>query len=325
MSEHGNVDMMFSFLPNIDGYSASSVTLLTDITGASQKDINVSGLISIVVTAETIDTNQYIIFKTLRDSTLIDQANYLIGPMSYIDWNVRIFIYDQYISGYCNDTCVYTYALYSASYNEHVSLSMLISDNLIDIYNIIVRELPDAREAVYVDYEATTESAIQSIIQQRPVEINPDIDRKLGFTYDATKDSITDINNFINSYEDVVQDNMQMSSDGIVYYSDVGVAINEDTAKEVGFITRIYRLSELTTGAISGAKKYQRVALQKRHSINIVINRLDPRIEGRDVIEVNLVTTGTKRNIIDSVIVEDVAIKVADGSYLTIISGRKNG
>jgi hypothetical protein len=191
------------------------------------------------------------------------------------------------------------------------------------VENVCLREIPDAREAVFVDYEATTESAIQSVIQQRPIEINPEVGREINFTYDATKDDVP--GHHIFSYEDTEQDNMQLSSDGIVYYENVGVSINEDTAKEVGFITRMYRLSELSSGAIEAAAKYQRSALQRRHQSSITMQRIDPRIEIRDVILIDLIATGTLRHIVDEVIVEDISISISDGAYSTNISGRRNG
>jgi len=314
----GTIDLSFTM---DSPANSNAIELTTEILGIPRHKECVEGIISVKIIV-TYDTVTYITTKTKISGIDMDTQKISLGTVGVTNFNIKIFLYDTYISVYCNDLCVYAYSLYSANYVNSPSLR-LIKTGSYAVNNVCLREIPDAREAIYVDYEATTESAIQSIIQQRPIEINPEINREINFTYDATKDNIQGHN--INSYEDIEQDNLQMSSDGIVYYENVGVAINVDTAKQVGFITRMYRLSELSSGAIEAAEKYQKSALQRRHSSSIVLKRIDPRIEVRDVIVVDVIVTGTLRHITDEVIVENVSISLEEGSYSTNISGRKNG
>ncbi|PIV85099.1 MAG: hypothetical protein COW52_04090, partial [Nitrospirae bacterium CG17_big_fil_post_rev_8_21_14_2_50_50_9] len=260
-------------------------------------------------------------FKTYAGDSLIDQSNFQLGYNVNLELDIRIFIYDQYVSGYCNDRCVYDYAFSSAVYPSAILASLSVTNGMLVLSNISRKELDDQREAVFVDYEANTESAIQSIIQQRPIEMNAGVNRELEFTYSSTKDSVTA--HHVKRYENVLEDNLQLSSDGIVYYEDVGIAINEDTAEQVGLITRMYRLSELSSGAISAAEKYQRTALQKRNAVSLDM-RLDPRLEVRDILDINLIAAGTQRNIVDNIIVEEIQIRLEDGNYRTSLSGRKN-
>lgn len=322
MAEHGNVDLSFTFNPFI---SDPVITLITDILAVPQYELPEIDptAISVFVSSETISGTKYIIFGVILGTTVIDQQNFPLGIFDNEDINIRIFIYDQYVSGYCNDACVYSLAFQSTVYNSTISLILETDTNDVSLSNVTLRELPDAREAVFVDYEATTENAIQSVIQQRPIEINPETNREINFTYDATKDVIPAHHVF--SYENSKEDNLAMSSDGIVYYEDVAVVVNEDTAREVGFITRMYRLSELSTGAIEAAKKNQRSALQRRNIPSVEMKRIDPRIEIRDVLAVDIIVTGTLRNITDSIIIEDVNISIQDGAYSSRIAGRKNG
>jgi len=314
----GTIDLSFTMISPTDG---DSITLITDVLGIPQHLETAEGAISVNVLLE-VDTTSYIVTETRIGGVAVDTQTISIGIIAGIDFNIRIFIFDTYISVYCNDSCVYSYALNEVDYTTMTGLSLERTGSY-TIQNVQLREIPDAREAVFVDYEATTESAIQSVIQQRPIEINPEVNREINFTYDATKDNIP--GHHITSYEDTEQDNLQMSSDGIVYYENVGVTINADTAKEVGFITRMYRLSELSSGAIEAAAKYQRSAFQRRHQSSIAMQRLDPRIEVRDVILIDLIATGTLKNIVDEVIVEDISISLTDGNYSTNISGRRNG
>jgi len=321
LSEHGSIDLSFT-LNSIIGTPV--VELRTNILAISQSQVDfaVKYHVDVYFTIEEISGLQYIIFGTNINNRNVDEQDHLLGYFTNSSLNIHIVIYDQYVSGYCNEMCVYTYALRAVEYPETLELFMATDMNNTDITNIVLREIPDAREAVWIDYEANTESAIQSVIQQRPIEINAEVDREINFTYDATKDNVAA--HHIKAYEDTIQDNLLLSSDGIVYYEDVGIAISEDTAEQVGFITRMYRLSELSTGAVEAAKKRQRSALQKRHAVSLLLTRLDPRIEPRDVIDINIIVTGTRRNIIDSIIVEDSYISVQDGDYSTRITGRKN-
>ena len=316
-AEHGGLEVFFSFIPVI----GRAVLLTTNIQVLDAYATIAAGDLKVSVQMETIDATQYVLFKTYAGDSLIDQSNFQLGYNVNLELDIRIFIYDQYVSGYCNDRCVYDYAFSSAVYPSAILASLSVTNGVLVLSNISRKELDDQREAVFVDYEANTESAIQSIIQQRPIEMNAGVNRELEFTYSSTKDSVTA--HHVKRYENVLEDNLQLSSDGIVYYEDVGIAINEDTAEQVGLITRMYRLSELSSGAISAAEKYQRTALQKRNAVSLDM-RLDPRLEVRDILDINLIAAGTQRNIVDNIIVEEIQIRLEDGNYRTSLSGRKN-
>ena len=316
-AEHGGLEVFFSFIPVI----GRAVLLTTNIQVLGAYATGAAGNLRFSVQMETIGATQYVLFKTYAGNSLIDQSNFQLGNSVNLELDIRIFIYDQYVSGYCNDRCVYDYAFSSAVYPSAILASLSVTNGMLVLSNISRKELDDRREAVFVDYEANTESAIQSIIQQRPIEMNAGVNRELEFTYSSTKDSVTA--HHVKRYENVLEDNLQLSSDGIVYYEDVGIAINEDTAEQVGLITRMYRLSELSSGAISAAEKYQRTALQKRNAVSLDM-RLDPRLEVRDILDINLIAAGTQRNIVDNIIVEEIQIRLEDGNYRTSLSGRKN-
>jgi len=319
ITDHGNIDLTFTVAPA----TGTTILLSTNINATpAYFPASFPELLSISVSLEEISGSLYVFFQTSIDSDTYDQCKYEIAEDPGIELDIRIFIFDKNISGYCNDILVYSYTLQTIVFPVETLLSLIVSGSTTTISNICWRELSDAREAVFVDYEATTENAIQSIIQQRPIEINPEIGREMSFTWDATKDEIPAT--YIKAFADNEQDNTQLSSDGIVYYEDVGIAINEDVAKDVGFITRMYRLSELTVGALTAAQKYQTHALQKRHSLSANSNRIDPRIENRDILIIDLIVTGTNRHLEDRIIVEDVNISLQDGQYRTSISGRKD-
>jgi len=315
----GGIEVFFNFTPA----TGRIVWVVTDILAlpAFTPLADPTEILKIRVNLEVISTVQYVAIYTYVGSTAIDKSNFALGNTSTLEFAVRTFIYDENIAVYINDVCVYTYTLGAVSYPEPVAASIQVTGGVeIAISNIVRTELQDQREAIYVDYEANTENAIQSIVQQRPVEINAGVGRELEFTYLATGDTLAA--HHVKSYSNTLEDNVQISSDGIVYYADVGVSISQNTAEEVGLITRMYRLSELDSGAIKAASVYQEKALQRRNMGNFS-GRFDPRLEIRDIYAIDLIATGTQRNILRSIIVENIQMRLEDGAYKMSITGRK--
>jgi hypothetical protein len=320
VNPYGGLDVLFTFTPITGGY----IWLKTDIMAISAfsdpDDVDRRPLY-IKIGYKVIDGVQYIVVSTILDTILVHQSDFPIGDDSDIPYNIRIFIYDEYVSVYCNDIGVYWYVLGEVEYpTDTISATLSTTGETIALSNICRSELYDQREAVYVDYEANTENAIQSVIQQRPIEINPGIDRTLEFTYISEKEEINA--QFIKNYKVALDDNLQISSDGIVYWADVGVSISEETAEQVGFITRMYRLSELSSGALQAAAIYQKRALEKRNMVTIT-GRLDPRIQPRDIYVIDVVLTGTGRQIQEIIIIEGVTIQTENGKYKMTVTGRR--
>lgn len=243
---------------------------------------------------------------------------------SYLDTTYptqfRIVFFNSRVSVYANNKWIYSYIFQDVKYQTippTLDISSLYGAVTIDSIRRV--ELSDGREAVYADYESNTTSLIASVIQQRPVELYPSVDRSMSFTFDAELDPAPLY--WVKSYDEAIQDNGNMSSDGIVYYADVGVAISQDTAEEVGLITKMYRLSELDTGAERAAQAFQKKALQQRHTATIK-SRLDPRIQPGDVAGLNVTLATSNRNIAKQVIVEDITIAMREGDFTMQVQGR---
>jgi len=316
---NGGIEVFFNFTPAVGGI----VWVVTDILAlpAFTDLADPVDILKIRINLEEISFVQYAAIYTYIGADIVDKSNFALGDTSTLEFAVRTFIYDKNIAVYVNDVCVYTYTLGAVSYPEPITASIQVTGGVaVAISDINRTELQDQREAIYVDYEANTENAIQSIVQQRPVEINAGVGRELEFTYLATGDTVAA--HHVKSYSNALEDNVQISSDGIVYYADVGVSISQNTAEEVGLITRMYRLSELDSGAIKAASVYQEKALQRRNMGNFS-GRFDPRLEIRDIYAIDLIATGTQRNILRSIIVESIQMRLEDGAYKMSITGRK--
>lgn len=316
---YGSLEVYFEYSPADE----LSVQLLTDILCIPAYQPVSIGLAAVTVNiaSEEHDGSTWIICQTLHGVNIVDQADFSMDCPELSLFQIRVFFGEKYLAVYCNSKMVYTYAFADIHYTRPTTASLKAIGGEIEFSNIRNVELSDRREAVYVDYEATAESAIQSIIQQRPVQIFAAVDRILAFTYAAIKDEVQAHN--VSEYTETTRDNPQMSSDGLVYYADVSVSISEQTAEEVGLITRLYRLSDLDTGAAEAAAVYQEKALEKRTMITIIM-RLDPRIEITDNMLVDLILTGTERQIEDDIIIEDIQVSLEDGRYTLRLMARRN-
>lgn len=319
-STYGSLEAFFTYPSDTD----KSIDLLTNIQGVKQFNVGLNALENITVRITSTKQGYdpaFIQIQVYLGGTLVDQSDFSTYTETEIDFSVRMFFFDQFLSVSLNDKWVYSYAFALVAYDvEGTTASIKLNGATTTITGIRKAELADGREAIYVDYESNTESAIQSIIQQRPIQQLAHVNRKLSFTYRAEKDTIDAV--YVNRYEERYSHPNQLSSDGLVYGYDVGVSIDLDTARDVGFITRLYRLPDLNTGAIQAAGTMQRQARERRVQPSVT-QRLDLRVEQTDVLNVSLIATGTDTLIERQIIVENISISLRDGEWSMSLSGRK--
>ena len=194
------------------------------------------------------------------------------------------------------------------------------------ITNVLIAELFDWREAIYVESEMSASSALGSVIQERPVEMTPTMDGGLAFSYDIIRDSFTyiaaDTKRMWHSHDRDDRTSFDAGSDAIVYSFDVDFVSNQNFADTEGFITRVFKLSALDTGA----KLAGRLLLQKaweRQYIHSIVSRPDVRIEVGDMITFTYVVPGTSRSVNYTVIVEGYSIAMEEGEYVMNIAARE--
>jgi len=250
---------------------------------------------------------------------MVDCADYDLETASIDTLRFRVVLANSTVSIECCGVRIYTHTFRGAEWPD-IATAKIYSIDGIELSSVIVSELRDSREAVFIDYESNADSAIQSIIQQRPVQIFAEVGREVSFTYSAARNTAGA--HHINSYSETTRDNAQLSSDGLVYYTDVAISISKETAEQVGLITKLYRLSELNNGALNAASRLQQVALEKRKSITIAC-RLDPRYQIADRLLINQVLTGTGTELSDDIIIEDITINIQNGNYSMSITGRR--
>lgn len=317
-SNFGGLDLRYSYVPSSDSYYPK---IITDIAATRAEVLEDPAVISIIVRTQFTSSIEYILTSVYLGSTLIDTSTVKMGTHSLDKVNVRIFFFNTYMAVTVNGKWVYFYGFGTISYPSPISVKLhAVSGGTVQYTDIVKRELSDGRTAIFVDYESNGDAALSSIIQQRPVQVFPGINRELEFTYQAVKDTVEI--KYPLEYTENRADNGQLSSDGLTYYRDVGISISEDTARDVGFVTKLYRLSELDNGAIEATGIIQKTALQRRNMIPIT-GRFDPRLQITDELVIDRIASSTGRHIEDDIIVEDISVNLSNGSYLCQITGRR--
>jgi len=321
---YGGIDLTLTFVPSASKY----ILLETDIQGiagyTTDNNDDQYKHWDIKVGYKTEGGKYYLVCSSLLDNTIVDTADCKLDDYAVTSIDLRIFVHNNCVSIWANNKWCYSYTLQFVWYPDDSIITTSLSVHGaggMTITNINKHELGNWREAVFVDYESNSESVIQSVIQQRPIEILPDTDNEILFTYRATKDTIVPAN--VISYQEDELTPGDVSSDGLVYAIDIGISLYEEAAKDVGFITRLYRLSELDSGIVHAAKIMQQKALERRHPATIQM-RLDPRIELTDVLDLDLIVTGTQTVISRDIIVEGLSITIENGRFSLTVSGRRD-
>lgn len=319
---HGTLELFFTFPLNENiSYGVGTNILGVPSFTETETEEDVAGALSFEISYDLDSPDRVIYFDIYSAGTLVDSWNYILSKKSVSDVRLRLFVFNTRVSLYLNDSWVYSYAFYSIAYPSLVTKTITSFGGNSTINDVINVELGDGREAVWNDYESTSENAISSIIQERPIQIFPAVGRAYEFTYDATKSEILAAH--VSSYEIVEQDNSASASDALVYSFDVGFAADERTAEELGFITRLYRLPEIDSGVDRAVGAIQKKARESRFRLSMTM-RFDPRIEIGDILILDsLIVSGTNRALNERLIVEDVNMRISDGQYTSTVGGRR--
>ena len=218
----------------------------------------------------------------------------------------RFLFHEDTLSFYQNNRWVWSIVFDELIYTQTTYLSLkLYALVLLEFTNIYIRDLHDWREAIYIDLETDGFSALSSIIQERPVEIEPTSDGSLRFYYDRERDVV--IHPLAPIYHkhrrSLPQD---AASDAIIYGAKEVVTIqNHDFSEALGFSTRLIRVPNLTVGGIEAGQRMLERTYQNRNRHEIGI-RPDIRIEIGDILNIFYTASGTGRVVSFSVIVETV-------------------
>jgi len=242
---------------------------------------------------------------------------------------VRVLFHNEFCTVYIDGAWAYTFSFAYTLYPEVLSTQMAFYDGTeaqsgtLTVTNVTIKELCDWRDAIFIDLETNAANAIQSIIQQRPVEIIPRSNGSVDFFYEPETRPQVALSN-IRKHTITEDDSKSASSDAIVYYSDVTVLSNEETLEDVGFITRMVRVPELDSGALRAAKVSQKRARQSmyRHHVE---GRINLALEIDDVATAAYTPANESLAHNHSFIVESVQLDLSSGNFNMTLEGRKDG
>ncbi len=261
--------------------------------------------------------------------TDIDDVTINTDILQADDHSVRVLFHGEFCSVYLDRTSVATFA-YGAD-------ALTWPDTAVDLYmkcsatytitDILVNELFDWREAIYVESELTAASALGSVVQERPVEMAPTSVGGMSFSYNIIRDTITYSNaqskNTFRSHQRVDRTVGDAGSDAIVYFADIDFVSHQAFADEEGFLTRVFKLATLDTGANTAAQIMLERAYANQFQHNITM-RPDPRIEVGDRMEIHYLVPGTNTQRDYALIVENISIGIDEGRYMMSIAGRED-
>ena len=236
-------------------------------------------------------------------STTIESVKFTMSSPDELP--IRAVFHDDFVTLDVGGAWVYTFAVESIAYVT--SCDVYVRSNAsIEFSNILLGELSDWREAVYIDLETDGNAALGSVIQERPIEVCYESNGSISYWYERTRDRITQVvEPRSHSRRRVYPRNC--ASDAIVYFRDVAALQNAAFASRYGFSTKVYRMPNLDVGAIRAANILMTRVLEQaiQHRLRI---RPDLRIEVGDVLDVDFTASGTQKNIAMGVIIEQVSI-----------------
>jgi hypothetical protein len=237
---------------------------------------------------------------------------------------VRWCMHNEFLSCYVNENWVHTFYFRNIDYPEYEDMvvSITSSGSPMELTNVVLVDLYDWREAIFIDLDSVAANAVSSVIQQRPVEIRPTHLGEVRFHYsaDEKRDVVNLYQKLITTVSKVNNPN-QVVSDAIVYGSEVEILTSEDSASHHGFITRIIRVPELDTGARRAAKEMIKKAEQQSIMYTISL-RADIRIETGDLLQCSYHLSSTNTYVEVSCIVESVVVNMRNATFSMIITGR---
>lgn len=239
--------------------------------------------------------------------------------------NCRMLFHDVFCSVYIDNVWVATFAYDLIVWPTDAVDIYMKADSDHTVTDIVVTELFDWREAIYIESEMSAQSAIASIVQERPIELGPTVDGGLVFSYNIERDIVVYSNavskQIIRSHEEVDRTSGEAGSDAIVYSADIDFVSNQDFSDTDGFITRVLKLASLDHGAGTAARIILEKSYEDQNAHSIAM-RPDPRLEMGDIMELHYLLPGTNRQVDVAIIVESLSIGLSEGVFEQRLTGR---
>jgi hypothetical protein len=281
---------------------------------------------SVKITIHEDTTSDYYEFSLSSEpsSTVIEKVRHSV-PDGTAASTFRIYAHQEFISIYLNNQWVHTFCTPGIDYEVYTDVSLGGTNTFTDI---LIRELSDWRESVYIDLNTDGRSAISSIIQERPVDIICKNNGDLAIFYDMDSRPLVEAQHAPREHQWQKTIPSEGASDAIV--------INALQAKtqqflefleDIGFATRVQNLPNLYSGAYRASNIMLERAYESKEEHSLTI-RPDMRLEPGDILRVDYSIDGTNAVISADIIVESLRFSIKESmdtkTASMSIRGRRN-
>jgi hypothetical protein len=190
---------------------------------------------------------------------------------------------------------------------------------------VVVRDLAELREAIYIDLSTDGASALQAVIQERPVEIVPLPDGSMQVFYEYNRPSYT-----VATAPDLHGVQKQIpsdaASDAIIYGSDEVVTYQFPNFSAIlGLSTKLFRFPNLDIGAVEATIRTLRKTFQRKKMTTISVRpQLAPLVGER--LTFSYTKPATAEVVSDEMIIESTSIQFSNQGKVSAtmtINGRE--
>lgn len=311
--ERGGFDLYFTIPALTEGHSVRVEARGAIYDSRDTDEASPSGYVQIKRTS-----NVYVFSTLTTDLYYIEQYGTSLSGAG----RVRVCAHNKFISIYFDNAWVHTFALDYAFWPLSLDLYMTGSTG-ITVTDVLRRELSDWQDTVWIDVDMSSYNAFRSVLGRRPVEVWSDYMGKLHFVYTPTRDTVTIDTALVNSYDITVGEDQQAGSDAMVVSADTAVLHDLTYLQNYGFVTRLFRLPEQNNGAPRAVTKWLLTSRQRQTGMYSVDMRYRPEIEPVDILSMSGPgNPGESRS--ESIIIEDMQIRLANGKATMKIKGRSN-
>jgi len=262
------------------------------------------------------ESDLYYIYLMDSDSNVMEKFK---SPLAFRPSRIRYSFHNQFLTVYFDDFWIHTFCVDYIFQKEDAEIQFSASE-AISVMDVVLVELDDWRDAIYIDLEQNSASAIGNIIQSRPVVTWTKYDGSIRFAFAKNNRSVVSVS-FVREHSRGRAVDGKACSDAIAQFSEVATIIDPLFGEKYGFVTRFYKVPELDTGAIRACKYIQSVGRQnyEKHSLTC---RINPVIEVEDLASYSYTTTGTPITLSGQFIVESLNVDIQVGRMSMQITGR---
>lgn len=253
-------------------------------------------------------------------ATVMFSMNYTSGSAYQ---NFRILFHEKNLSVFQNHRWVTTVTFDELVYADSVVIST--ESGGFDMLNVVVRDIAELREAVYIDLQTDGTEALQSIIQERPIEVTSLPDGSLQMYYEYTRPSSTLALAPI-THRVTNKIPPDAASDAIVYgLKDVKTLQFAPFASILGLSTKLFRFPNLNVGAVEAAIRTLKKSFQRRKATSISCRpQLGPLVGEKLTLDYTI--AGINKAIFDEIIIESTSLAFSNSKVIEVsmsINGRE--